>query len=328
VTRLIILQTVDPGFNLAAEEYLFSHTSDSSVVLWQNKNAVIIGRNQNTLSEINSDLIEKYGISVVRRITGGGAVFHDLGNINYSIITSDSGAYALNFRRFAEPVMEVLSSLGVDAGFSGRNDIIVNGRKISGNAQHVSDGRILHHGTLLFSSDLDFMTDVLTVDPDKIRSKAIASVRSRVANIKEFLPEESSMTATDFISLLADFFIEKQSCILSNLTDCEKKAIDQIADSKYRTWQWNYGYSPKYSFTKSERFSNGTVEVSLEISDGHIINAAVYGDYFSISPKEKFISELIGTEHSKKALMGLFKRINIENYFVGINADELIRCFF
>ena len=326
--RLIILQSVEPEFNLAAEEYVFLHAEDDTVILWQNKNAVIIGRNQNTLSEINRESIEKYGISVVRRITGGGAVFHDLGNINYSIISLNSGPNALNFRKFAEPITCILSSMGVNAEFSGRNDLTVNGRKISGNAQHISGERILHHGTLLFSSDLDKVSEVLTVDPRKIRTKAVSSVRSRVANISEFLPDDSGMTALDFISVLETYFIEKMSCKLLPLTEEENRNINTLAASKYRTWQWNYGNSPKYSFSKTEYLPCGTVEISLEICDGRIINAAVYGDFFSIRPKEEFIALLLGKEHSETALMTLFKSISINDYFVGTDADELIRCFF
>ncbi len=177
MTRLIVLDSVEPEFNLAAEEYLFSKTSDCFVMLWQNKNSVIIGRNQNTLAEINKEAIEKYGISVVRRITGGGAVFHDRGNVNYSVITTESETASINFAKYLTPVINALCDLGIHAEFSGRNDILVNGFKISGNAQHISDRRVLHHGTLLFSSDLEMMSEVLNVSKEKIRSKAVASVR-------------------------------------------------------------------------------------------------------------------------------------------------------
>ncbi|MBQ4628419.1 MAG: lipoate--protein ligase [Clostridia bacterium] len=328
MTRLIILKTTEPQFNLAAEEYIFSQTADSAVILWQNKNAVIIGRNQNTLSEINQEVIEKHGISVVRRITGGGAVFHDLGNINYSIIAPQGEDGALNFKKFAAPIVEILSELGVKAEFSGRNDLLIDGRKISGNAQHIADGRVLHHGTLLFSSDLDRVSEVLTVDPEKIRSKAIQSVRSRVTNIKDHLPNGADLDADGFIRLMEKYFIENTDCEISELSENELRNIEALAESKYRTWQWNYGNSPKYSLCRKEYLPCGTVEVSLGVVNGKINEAAIYGDFFSVRPKEEFVSLLIGTEHSKQAIFALLEKINISDYFVGACADDLIKCFF
>ena len=328
MTRLITLQTTDPGFNLAAEEFIFSRTKDDAVILWQNKNAVIIGRNQNTLTEINQDSVEKYGVSVVRRITGGGAVFHDLGNINYSVITSQGEENTLDFKRFASPIIDLLSSLGVKAEFSGRNDLLIDGMKFSGTAQHISDGRVLHHGTLLFSSDLERVGEVLTVNPEKIKSKAIQSVRSRVTNIKEHLPENADLTASEFIELIAKYFADNMECEVSCLSDSEITEIEKLADSKYRTWQWNYGNSPKYSFSRSAYLSCGTVDIELEIVDGKIEKAAVYGDFFSVRPKEEFVSYLIGVEHRNETLSLLFEKINIKEYFVGVEPDELIKCFF
>ncbi|MBQ6053146.1 MAG: lipoate--protein ligase [Clostridia bacterium] len=325
---LLTLDSTEPQFNLAAEEYIFSHTNDDAVLLWQNNNAVIIGRNQNTLAEINKEAIEKYGISVVRRITGGGAVFHDLGNVNYSVISSALSTDGLDFEKFVSPIKNALESLGVKAEFSGRNDLIVNGCKISGNAQHISDGRILHHGTLLFSSDLDLMSEVLRVNENKIKSKAIQSVRSRVANIKDFIPSEIDLTAKDFIRILEKYLCENYSCSKSALTENELLQINKLAESKYRTWGWNYGNSPKYAFSSSSYLSCGTVEIQLDISEGIIKNAAVFGDFFSVKPKEEFISALIGTEHSEKALRSLFKNLDVSSFFIGVKEDELIRCFF
>lgn len=325
--RLITLDSHDPAFNLATEEYLFSQ-NDDAVLLWQNYNAVIIGRNQNTLAEINKEVIDKYGISVVRRITGGGAVFHDRGNVNYSVITTESESGSINFAKYLTPVINALLDLGIHAEFSGRNDILVNGFKISGNAQHISDRRVLHHGTLLFSSDLDMMSKVLNVSKEKIRSKAVSSVRSRVANIKDFLPESEAVTTEDFMGVLKRYYIENLGCVLSKLSEKELSEAEALANSKYRTWQWNYGNSPKYTFSSSAYLSCGTVEIRLEIIDGKISDAAVYGDFFSVKPKEEFVSAIRGVEHSESALLSVFKKINVADYFIGVKENELIRLFF
>lgn len=325
--RLITLTSHNPEFNLAAEEYLFSQ-NDSAVMLWQNANAVIVGRNQNTLAEINKEAIDKYGVSVVRRITGGGAVFHDLGNINYSVITTETETGQMNFAKYLTPVIDALSGLGVHAEFSGRNDILVDGFKISGNAQHISGRRVLHHGTLLFSSNLDIMSHVLNVSKEKIQSKAISSVRSRVANIKDFLPANSTVTTDELIGILEEYYIENLACIPSQLSDTEFAQAESLASSKYRTWQWNYGYSPKYTFSSSAYLSCGTVEIQLEIVDGIILNAAVYGDFFSVKPKEEFIRAITGVKHSESALLDVFNKINVADYFIGVKEKELIRLFF
>ena len=212
--------------------------------------------------------------------------------------------------------------------FSGRNDILVNGFKISGNAQHISGRRVLHHGTLLFSSNLDIMSQVLNVSKEKIQSKAISSVRSRVANIKDFLPANSTVTTDELIGILEEYYIENLACIPSQLSDTEFAQAESLASSKYRTWQWNYGYSPKYTFSSSAYLSCGTVEIQLEIVDGIILNAAVYGDFFSAKPKEEFIRAITGVKHSESALLDVFNKINVADYFIGVKEKELIRLFF
>ena len=180
--------SIDPAYNLAFEEYVLRNKKEGDfLLLWQNDNAVIIGRNQNTEEEIDKAFVEAHGIKVVRRITGGGAVYHDLGNLNYSFITDCTAFNKDALAAFTEPVAAALRALGAPAQLSGRNDIVIEGKKVSGTAQRIQDGRILHHGTLLFQSDPEMIAGALKADPDKFRSKSTKSVRSRVGNIADYL---------------------------------------------------------------------------------------------------------------------------------------------
>lgn len=321
----IFLHTTDPAFNLAAEEYFFSAAKIPVFMLWQNDNAIVVGRNQNTFSEINAEEAEKQHVRVVRRITGGGAVYHDLGNINYSFIFPDGEGDYLNFKKFAAPVIEYLITLGVKAEFSGRNDMLIDGRKFSGNAQHASHGRILHHGTLLFSSDLDKIGTLLTVNPEKIKSKSVASVRSRITTIAEHLPFK--MTVSEFINGLLDHVSSSGDVTEYTLTESDIASINALADSKYRTWEWNYGYSPKYSFRKESYISCGTVEVNLDIEEGIITRAKIYGDFFPLKPITEFEESLSGLRHSAEAITVFFATHEYGDWFPGSGIKELASCF-
>ena len=200
--KLIILSTHDPYYNLAVEEYLFQTAEDEVFMLWQNEPTVVIGKNQNAYAEVELDVLRERGIHLARRITGGGAVYHDLGNVNYTFIAK-SGQQGIDFAHFTAPILRALAELGIRAELSGRNDLLVDGRKFSGNAQYSANGKTLHHGTLLFDSDLTVLSDVLRPDEEKIRSKAVRSVRSRVTNLAPLLQKECQ--TGEFIDLLADF---------------------------------------------------------------------------------------------------------------------------
>ena len=238
------LTTTDAAFNLAAEQYVFDSLPRDRMyfLLWQNRSAVIIGKYQNTLAEINRPFVEQRGIQVVRRLSGGGAVYHDLGNLNFTFITDAGDTETLDMKLFCAPVVRTLAALGVEASVNGRNDISIDGQKFSGNSQYLRSGRIMHHGTLLFDSDLSVVTQALRVDPAKIQAKGLKSVRSRVTNIRPHLRRDISLG--DFRSeLLANILCENPGTEY-RFTPADLAAIETLRRERYDTWEWNYGASP------------------------------------------------------------------------------------
>ena len=317
----LVSKSNDPYFNLALEENFLREYDDEIFMLWQNDNTIVIGKNQNTLAEINYDYVKQKGIRVVRRITGGGAVYHDMGNINFTYITKHDGEWENDFSRFAKPVVSALRKLGLNAESSGRNDIVVNDRKISGNAQTVANGRILHHGTLLFNTDVSVLSNALVPDPEKIRSKGIKSVSSRVANINELLGREvTAEEIFDFIECEVKRLYNAEEHILSSE---EIENAEKLADEKYRTWEWNFGYSPKYSFSKKKRFPIGSVNSYLTVEDGIITSAKLFGDFFGILDVSDIEVALCGILHREENIKNILMKFKLSDYFGDISAEEL-----
>ena len=287
--------STDPGFNIALEEYLITQTDDSSewFLLWQNRPAVIVGRYQNTAEEVNATIIQENQIEVVRRMSGGGAVYHDLGNLNFTLIVTSSADHS--FSRFAQPVLKALHKLGVEAQLSGRNDLTVAGRKFSGNAQYIGKKRLLHHGTLLFDTDLDIMQAVLNVDASKMASKGVKSVRSRVTNLAEHLP--ASVNIDEFKSTLSRTVGEYWPLEPARgLSELEEASVRELANHKYRRWEWNYGKSPQYDLRRQARYPWGQIDIRLELKQGRIILCKIYGDFFTdqdIGSLEKALQGII-----------------------------------
>ena len=306
----------DPYFNLASEEYLLKHRKEYFIYLWINSPAVIVGVNQNALSEVNLDYTLSHGIKVVRRQTGGGAVYHDTNNICYTVIAPyDEKIDA--YREFTAPVIGYLNSLGVKAEFSGRNDITVDGKKISGNAQTVWGGRIMHHGTLLFDTDMSALTFALKPNKLKMESKGIKSVRARVTNIREYLPDT---TIAKFKTGLSDYF--KKTCDEYRLTKSDIAAINKLVEDKYSRYEWNIGRSPKGKNLFEYKFPFGILSFSFDTEDGKIQNADIYGDFFSIGDIKEFSSTLNGVKFTKQDVAAAFNEIS--NYIKGANAQEIV----
>ena len=238
------LMTTDPSYNLAMEQYVFDCLPRDRMyfMLWQNDNAIIVGKYQNTIAEINEEAVRERGIRVVRRLSGGGAVYHDMGNLNFTFITDVGESNALDLKLFCEPVVRTLATLGVKAEVNGRNDITIDGKKFSGNSQYIRQGRVMHHGTIMFDSDLSVVSEALRVDPTKIQTKGIRSVRSRVTNVSEHLPEK--VTLPEFRRILLENILKENPGEAYPLTQDDLAAVEKLRAERYATWDWNYGFSP------------------------------------------------------------------------------------
>ncbi|MFS0779016.1 lipoate--protein ligase [Neobacillus sp. 3P2-tot-E-2] len=318
----------DPRINLAIEEYALKNLdiNETYLLFYINEPSIIIGKNQNSVEEINTEYVESNGIHVVRRLSGGGAVYHDLGNLNYSFITKDDGESFHNFRKFTEPVIAALEQMGVNAELSGRNDILAEGRKISGNAQFSTRGRMFTHGTLLFNSEMDHIVSALRVKKDKIESKGIKSVRSRVANISEFLSEK--LTIKEFRSALLKFIFQEKEITEYVLTNEDWEKIHQLSKERYQNWDWNYGKSPKFNLQHSHRFPVGQIDVRLEVDKGVIENCKIYGDFFGVGDVSDIENKLKHVRYEKSKLEASLKDVDTTFYFGNVSKEEFINLIY
>lgn len=318
--------TTDPAFNLALEEWslLNLDLSESHLLLYVNRPSVIIGKHQNTIEEIDADFIDEHAITVVRRISGGGAVYHDLGNLSFSVLTRYTPQRFNNYREFTGPVVSALRDLGVPAELTGRNDIVVGGRKVSGNAQVVRGERMFSHGTLLLDSSLDDVTRALRPKPGKIESKGIQSIRSRVANISEFLSRPMPMNEFR-AALLERLFPDHTEPPARAFTAAELEAVRELADRKYRTWEWNYGESPPFNLQRMHRFPIGEIDVRLQVEDGFIKAARLFGDYFAKRDMAQLEAALVGRRYERGEIRRALDEAEIGEYLDGVSGDELAR---
>ncbi len=314
----------DPAINLALEEYVLrnAHGDDDLLLLYVNAPSIIIGRHQNAFEEINRDFVERHGIQVVRRLSGGGAVYHDLGNLNFSLVTVARPENFRNYGKLTEPVVQVLGELGVPAVLNARNDLMVDGRKVTGTAQYISRGRMVSHGTLLFSSDLSAVSEALQVKEDEITSKAIKSVRSRVANICEYLSQPLEIDRFREL-LLAHIFSGESPPPVYDLTADDWAAIYQLADDRFRSWEWNYGHSPDFTVKKHRRFPGGDIDACIIVQQGIIRSAALSGDFFASAEPEPLANLLVGVRYWREAVIQALQNESIATSLPGLDLPSL-----
>lgn len=322
----------DPRVNLAIEEHILKNLdiNESYLLFYINQPSIIIGRNQNTIEEINTKFVEENDIIVVRRMSGGGAVYHDLENLNYSFITKDEGnSIQDNFKKFTKPVINALRKLGANASLIGRNDIEIDGKKVSGTAQYATAGRMYTHGTLLFHSDLDNVNKALKPKKEKIESKGVKSVRARVGNISEFIDRE--MTMEEFKQFILESVFEAAGSEIKEyvLTEEDWEKIHELSRNKYQTWEWNYGKSPKFNIQNSKRFPQaGTIDVRLDVAKGIIQNVKIYGDFFGWGDVQKIEEKLTGIRYEKDALEEALEDVDIKYYFGNVEKEDFINLIY
>ncbi|NJW52044.1 lipoate--protein ligase [Salinimicrobium oceani] len=319
--------STDAFFNIATDEYIFKHLKEDCFMLWRNDNAIIVGKHQNTQAEINHEYVKERGIKVVRRLSGGGAVFHDLGNLNFSFTRTGDSYEMIDFERYTKPIIEVLKELGVNAKFEGRNDLTIEGKKFSGNAEHVFKNKVLHHGTLLFSSEMKDISGALKINPLKYKDRGVKSVPNRVTNISDHLPKKISLD--EFTDKVMNYITSSfPDARMYEFTEEDLAAIQKIRDDKYSTWEWNFGYSPDYNFRQGARTTGGTVEMNMNVANGVIQEVKITGDFFHIRDISPIEQALKNTKHNEEEIRSVLKQFDLEEYFSRITEDDLVAIMF
>lgn len=324
----------DIGYNLATEQYLMNNKDfDEPILLfYYQKPCIIVGRNQNTLEEINQDYVAEHNIQVTRRLSGGGAVYDDLGNVSFSFVVDRDDERFGDFKAFTKPIVDALKEMGAtDIEVSGRNDILVNGKKFSGNAMYVKDGKMFSHGTLMYDVDQSVIAHALNVPKDKMASKGIKSVRSRVTNLKPFLkPEYQNLTIAEFRDTILRkvYGVDDLTAVADKayqLTADDKQAIQKLYDDYYNNWDWVYGSSPEFTVKKREHFASGTIDARVLVEKGKIKQVTFFGDFFGEKDARDLATQLEGVRYDQPSLREALADVDITDYFAGISIDQFVQ---
>lgn len=321
-----VSNTNDTAFNIALEEYCFKNLKDQDEIflLWINEPSIIVGKYQNTIEEINTEYTREHGINVIRRISGGGAVYHDLNNLNYTIISNkDKGKEGFDFKEFSKPIIDTLAELGVKAEFTGRNDLEIDGQKFCGNAQAYIKDRVMHHGCLLFNVEFSALANALKVSKDKIESKGVKSVRARVTNILPHLKEP--ITVNEFADKILGYMKKHNPNMTEyHFSEEEIEKIKERAEYK-RSWEWNYGESPEYNISRSHRFPKGKIEIFANVINSKIASIKFYGDFFGKNEELTDIENLlVDVKYTPEDVKKALENVEINNYFAGFTLDEIV----
>lgn len=321
ITLCIQPSVTDPYFNLAAEEYLLKNFQQDIFMLWRSVPSVVVGKHQNALAEINHAYVSSHQIPVARRLSGGGTVFHDLGNLNFTFIRTVEKIQEVNFKVFTFPIVEALRKAGIEATTTGRNDLLMDGKKISGNAAHVHKNRVLFHGTLLYNSHLDALKGALNADLSRFEDKSVQSNRSEVTNIAAHM--DKPVSVEDFSHHLFEDIARQlpgHQTYFPNAEDMD--AIQRLSDEKYRTWEWIYGYSPRYRFKNSYASRLGTIDISLQVEKGLLTDLSLSGP---LRDDVRLLIEnaLIGCSHDLSALKMRLNALNGLLIDEGIAVEDL-----
>ncbi len=324
---LIDSPSTNAYFNIASEEYLMTRFPTEDIfLLYVNAPSIIVGKFQNTLAEINLDYVRGKNIKVVRRMSGGGTVYHDLGNLNFSFHTLLGQHDFMDFSVFTAPVLKLLQDRGVPAVLQGRNDLLVDGKKFSGNAKLARHGKMVQHGTILLNSEMEVLGEALQVNPLKFIDKATKSNRGRVTNLIHYLPPN---TTTQQLKewLTAEILSTNPMAQRYELTMEDLAGIRKLQQEKYETWDWNFGFSPQYNFKKAIKVPAGFIEVHLDVVKGLIEKARIFGDFFAARPIEQLEEQLIGRRHDRMELQQLLSEVPLTEFFGKVTVDEILDVF-
>ena len=327
IMRCILSESIDPYFNIASEEVLLKHRKEDYFLLYRNQPSVVVGKHQNTLAEVNMDYVRDKGFHVVRRISGGGTVYHDLGNINFAFITTGKEGELVDYARHTLPLIKAMEKLGLAVSLGKRNELLLDGKKISGTASHVYKNRALHHGTLLFSSAMKELGDSLRVKSDRFRDRAVKSIPSRVTNVREHLVDK--MSVENFMMHIYGYTLENMEGAVSySYRGKDVEEIKELKDSRFSTWEWNFGYSPRYQFSRDLHIGKAKIALHMNVEKGIIQEVSIQGDFMGARDVHALEEVLVGTIHDPETLRQRLSGIDVGDYITGLANEKFLSGMF